>query len=456
MNTKRLTLSLLAHAYTWTWRMLKPMRRWLRPGSWGERVLRRVEHLTKGPLFHCRMCGDCVLHSTGMVCPMNCPKNIRNGPCGGVRDNGMCEVYPDRVCVWVRAHERARHLPRYGHEITHILPPHDWSLEGTSAWANALHGRSPLTLPHWGTPTRDRPVGSRLEQVLREGTFAVTVELNPPDSANPEDVYKTARVLAPVCHAMNVVDASGANVHMSSLAVCALLVRAGYEPVYQISARDRNRIAIQGDLLGAAALGIRNVLFITGDHVSRGDHPHAKPVFDLDSIQMLHTARIMRDHGHFLSGRELSTPPSLFLGAVANPFVPPYEDRVERLEKKVRAGAQFVQTQYCFDVDRLRAFMQRVRDRGLDRKVHILVGVGPLRSARAAEYMRSHIPGIVIPDAIIRRLRSVPRKKQQEEGVRIAVELIQQIREIDGIAGVHIMAFRQEEWVPYIVEEAGL
>jgi len=303
---------------------------------------------------------------------------------------------------------------------------------------------------------KDSPPVSRLQRVLRSGRFAVTAELNAPDSAHPDDVYRAALPLAQVCDAINVVDASGANVHMSSLAVCALLRQAGYEPVMQISARDRNRIAIQGDLLGAAALGIRNVLFITGDHVSRGDHPEAKPVFDLDSVQMLETAHLMRDEGHFLSGRPLSSPPSLFLGAVCNPFVPPYEDRVMRLAKKVAAGAQFIQTQYCFDVSRLRAFMARVRDEGLDERVYILVGVGPLRSLRTAEYLRNHVPGIVIPDEILRRLRGVPRDKQRREGKRIAIEIVQQVREIDGVAGVHLMAFRQEELIAEIVEEAGL
>ncbi len=297
---------------------------------------------------------------------------------------------------------------------------------------------------------------SRLEQVLRSGFWAVTAELNPPDSADPEDVYRAARVLAPVCDAINAVDASGANVHMSSVAICALLTRAGYEPVYQVSARDRNRIAIQGDLLGAAAMGVRNVLFVTGDDVSVGDQPQAKPVFDLDSIQMLRMARIMRDKGVFLSGRKITTPPRLFLGAVANPFVPPYEWRPLRLAKKVAAGAEFIQTQYVFDVPRFRAYMQRVRDMGLHEKVFILAGVGPLRSARAAEFLRTRVPGVVIPDAIVDRLRRTPKKYQRREGKRIAIEIIRQIQEIEGVAGIHIMAYRQEELVAEIVEEVGL
>ena len=298
--------------------------------------------------------------------------------------------------------------------------------------------------------------GSRLERVLRSGRFAVTAELNPPDSADPEDVYKAALVLSEVCDGINAVDASGAHCHMSSVAICALLTRAGYEPVYQVACRDRNRIAIQGDLLGAAAMGVRNVLCITGDDVSVGDQPEAKRVFDFDSIQLLRTARMMRDESVFLSGRKLTTPPRLFLGAAANPFVPPFDWRPLRLAKKIAAGADFVQTQYCFDVPRLQAYMKRVRDLGLHEKAYILVGVGPLRSERAAEFMRRNVPGIVIPDAIIERLRKTPKEQKQDEGKRICTEIIQQVREIEGVAGVHVMAYRQEELVAQIVEEAGL
>lgn len=298
--------------------------------------------------------------------------------------------------------------------------------------------------------------GSRLERVLRSGRFAVTAELNPPDSADPEDVYKAALVLSEVCDGINAVDASGAHCHMSSVAICALLTRAGYEPVYQVACRDRNRIAIQGDLLGAAAMGVRNVLCITGDDVSIGDQPEAKRVFDFDSIQLLRTAKIMRDESIFLSGRQLTTPPRLFLGAAANPFVPPYDWRPLRLAKKVAAGADFIQTQYCFDVPRFAKYMERVRDMGLHEQVYILVGVGPLRSERAAEFMRTKVPGIVIPDATIERLRKTPKKQKQDEGKRICAEIIQQVREIEGVAGVHVMAYRQEELVAQIVEESGL
>lgn len=298
--------------------------------------------------------------------------------------------------------------------------------------------------------------GSRLERVLRAGRFAVTAELDPPDSADPRKVYDAALVLSQVCDAINATDAAGAHCHMSSVAICALLTRAGYEPVMQVSCRDRNRIAIQGDLLGAAAMGVHNILCLTGDDTSVGDQPEAKRVFDFDSIHLLRTAKIMRDEGRFLSGREITEPPRLFLGAVANPFVPPFEWRPYRLAKKIEAGANFIQTQYCFDIPRFKNFMQRVCDLGIDQNVCILVGVGPLRSERAAQFMRTHVPGVVIPDEIIERLRKTQASKKREEGKRICVEIIQQVREIDGVAGVHIMAFKQEKLVAEIIEEAGL
>jgi methylenetetrahydrofolate reductase (NADPH) len=228
------------------------------------------------------------------------------------------------------------------------------------------------------------PLLSRLERVLRAGLFAVTAELDAPDSANPEDVYKNALVLSSVCDGINATDGSGANCHMSSLGCCALLTRAGYEPVMQMGCRDRNRIAIQADLLGAAALGVHNLLCITGDDVSNGDQPEAKRVFDLDSTQLLQVARMMRDQGVLLSGRKLLAPPRFFLGAVENPFAPPFDWRPLRMAKKAQAGAQFIQTQYCYDLPRLETFMRRARELNLHRQLYILVGVGPIRSAKVA------------------------------------------------------------------------
>jgi methylenetetrahydrofolate reductase (NADPH) len=295
-----------------------------------------------------------------------------------------------------------------------------------------------------------------LEHVLRTGQFAVTAELNPPDSADADDVYRAATILDRVCDSINVTDASGAHCHMSSVAMCALIIRACCEPVFQVSCRDRNRIAIQGDLLGAAAMGVRNVLCLTGDDVTTGDQPEAKRVFDLDSMQLLRVARIMCDQGKFMSGRTISTPPTFFLGAASNPFAPPLDWRPGRLAKKIEAGADFIQTQYCFDVARFRKFMERVRDLGLHERAFILVGVGPLRSVRAAEYLRTKVPGVHIPQEIVDRLRKTPRGQRQDEGKRICIEIIEQVREIEGVAGVHVMAYRQEALVAGIIEGAGL
>ncbi len=298
--------------------------------------------------------------------------------------------------------------------------------------------------------------GSQLEQVLRAGRFAVTAEINVPDSANPDRVIQHAAALAKVCDAVNVPDASGANVHISPLAVSALLISQGIEPVLQLACRDRNRIALQGDLLGGAALGVRNVLCLTGDGIESGNQPEAKGVFDLDSIALLQTGRILRDEGRFLNGRLLDAAPRLFLGAVENPFAPPLDFRPLRLAKKIKAGADFIQTQFCFDVPQLQSFMNTVRDLGLHERAFILIGVGPLSSARSAEWMTRHVPGVVIPEALIRRLAAVPAASQLEEGKRICGEIISQVREIKGVSGIHIMAYHNEELAAEIIAEADL
>ena len=294
----------------------------------------------------------------------------------------------------------------------------------------------------------------RFERVLRSGHFAISTEIAPPDSADPEEVLRRAAVFDGYVDAINATDGSGANCHMSSLAVCALLTRVGYSPIIQVSCRDRNRIAIQGDLLGAAALGVCSVLCLSGDDVSVGDHPEAKPVFDLDSVSLLQTARTLRDEERFLSGRQLEFAPRLFLGASINPFAPPHSARIEQFAKKVSAGAQFVQSQYCFDVAMAREFMARACDRGLTERCHVLMGVGVLASAKTARWLRSTIPGVHIPEQIIRRLEQADKPKT--EGRRIAVELMQQLAEIEGISGIHVMAYRQEEWVGEIVTQSGV
>ncbi len=292
----------------------------------------------------------------------------------------------------------------------------------------------------------------RFERVLRAGGFAVTTELAPPDSADPEEVYKRARVFDGYVDAINATDGSGANCHMSSLAVCALLTRVGYAPIMQISCRDKNRIAIQGDILGGAAMGVCNMLCLTGDGVQAGDHPQAKPVFDLDCVSLLDIARTLRDDHHFQSGRKITFAPRVFFGAAENPSGLPHDWRALRLAKKAAAGAQFIQTQYCYDVPLLKGFMEQIEALGLLGKVFILVGVGPLRSAKTAEWMRKNVPGMHVPDALITRLAGA--KDQAREGREICIELIQEMRDIRGVHGVHIMAYRQEEAVAEIVDRS--
>lgn len=292
----------------------------------------------------------------------------------------------------------------------------------------------------------------RFERILRAGHFAVTAEIAPPDSADPAEVYARARDFDGYVDAINATDGSGANCHMSSMGICALLSRRGYAMILQMSCRDRNRIAMQGDVLGAAAMGVANVLCLTGDGVQSGDHPEAKPVFDLDSISALSMVRHLRDESAFLSGRSISSPPPLFMGAAANPFAPPIDFRPHRLAKKVAAGAQFIQTQYCFDIERLKTFMAKVRDRGLHEKVFILPGVGPLASAKSAEWIRTHVAGVHIPDSVIKRLAGA--KDQKQEGVDLCIELMQQIKEIEGVSGVHLMAYRQEHRIGEIVTKS--
>ena len=295
---------------------------------------------------------------------------------------------------------------------------------------------------------------SRLERILRRGEFAVTAELNPPDSADPEDVYERAAIFEGWVDGINATDGSGANCHMSSVGICALLTRMGYGPIMQISCRDKNRIAIQGDVLGASAMGVGNMLCLTGDGVQAGDQPGAKPVFDLDCMSLLETIRTMRDESRFLSGRKLTTPPEVFLGAAVNPFSPPFDFRPFRLLKKIEAGAQFVQSQYCFDVPMLRTYMNKVRDLGLHEKCFILVGVGPLASARTARWIRNNVPGIHIPESVIDRLEKAENPKL--EGKKLCIDIINEVKEIEGVAGVHVMAYRQEELVAEIVHESGV
>ncbi len=299
---------------------------------------------------------------------------------------------------------------------------------------------------------------SRLRDALASGRPVVTCEVGTGDAADPEALRRRARLVRDHVDAVNVPDNTAGIVHMSALAAAAILVQEGIDPVLHVTCRDRNRLALQSDLLGAAALGIRNLLCLTGDHVIHGDQPQARPVFDLDSLQLLRLASHMTGAGRYLSGREIKPPPDLFPGASENPFAPPYDFRPVRLQKKIEAGARFIQTQIIFNVSRFASFMERVRDLGLDRRVPILAGVAPPRSARAARYMRDHVPGLEVPDAVIRRMDQAGDEKarREREGIRIAVEIIARLREIPGLAGFHLMPIHWEEAVAAISQEADL
>lgn len=298
--------------------------------------------------------------------------------------------------------------------------------------------------------------GSNLEKVLKSGIFAVTSELGPPKGTNIGEVQKMAEHLRGYADAFNVTDNQSAVVRMSSLVVSIFLKQMGLEPVLQMTTRDRNRLALQSDILGAVALGIRNILCLTGDHQRLGNHPTAKNVFDLDSIQFVEMVRKMRDEKKFLCGEEISGEVPLFIGAVENPFADPFEFRVIRLAKKVRAGADFIQTQAIYDIERFSRFMKMVCERGLDKQVYILAGVIPLRSFGMARYMRENVAGISIPQEIMDRMKSAG-KRAKEEGINIAVETIERVKKIPGVHGVHIMAIGwEEEAVPEIVKRVGL
>jgi len=295
-----------------------------------------------------------------------------------------------------------------------------------------------------------------LERVLRGGGFAVTAECGPPRGADPEAIRRKGEYLKGSVDAVNVTDNQTAVVRMSSMAACLILKEMGLEPVLQMTVRDRNRIALQSDILGAAALGIRNILCLTGDHQSFGDHPGAKNVHDIDSIQLINTVRTMRDEGRFLSGDEIKGRPELFIGCVENPFADPFDIRALRLAKKAKAGAGFVQTQCVFNVEKFSRWMEMVRDLGLHEKVFILAGITPMKSPAMARYMKNSVPGMDVPDALVERMDSVPQERYREEGVTICLETIEQVRAIQGIAGIHIMAIEWEDIVPEIVRRAGL
>jgi methylenetetrahydrofolate reductase (NADPH) len=298
------------------------------------------------------------------------------------------------------------------------------------------------------------PAGN-LRAALEAGRFVVTAEIGPPRGADSDAILRKAEMLRGWVDAANVTDNQGASVRMSSLAGSILVQQAGVEAVMQLTCRDRNRLALQSDLLAAGALGIPNVLLLTGDHPCFGDHPEAKPVFDLDSVQLTWAARTLRQ-GTLMSGKKLSERPTWLIGAVENPFAPPTRYRARRLAKKVAAGAEFAQTQYVFDVDMFARWMADVRELGIHDRCAVIAGVGPIRSLRVLEFLRTGVPGVHLPDDVVRRLSGVPADKVADEGMELCVETIRQLKEIPGVAGVHIMAFGFEHGVSEIVQRAGV
>jgi len=456
------------------------------------RVFTRFESWIKGGLFGCRMCGNCLLQQTAFICPMTCPKGLRNGLCGGATPQA-CEVDPSRPCTWFQIYERSRKLGRED-RLLEISPPLDGDRVGRETWLELLRlwrsrGTGPrlrdalldrarfkkekealfldARQPDWGQgdslyhpPCYDEPV-ARLEEALRAGGFVVTGEIAPPLGSSPEIIQQKADLLRGSVVAANFTDNASASARMASMASSKICLDTGLEPVMQLQARDRSRVVLESDAVGAAGLGIRNLLCLSGDHHRFGPGPVAKPdQFDMDAIQVLWMLRRMRDEGRYLDGRPISAPPRFFLGAAASPFgtLPDYE--AIRAEKKINAGAQFIQTQPVFDHSRFVGWLEALDKRNLLGKVYILAGVIPLKNARAAQFMANDVPGVVIPREMVRRMTRAAetgeKEAQQEAGFRMALEILEKLKETPGISGTHIMAVHWESIIPRLVKEAGL
>ncbi len=304
------------------------------------------------------------------------------------------------------------------------------------------------------TESNGYKAGSNLEKILKAGHFAFTGELGPPRGANVEEVRHKAGFLKGVVDSVNITDNQTAVVRMSSWAASIILVQEGLEPNFQMVCRDRNRLAMQGDILGVYAHGVRNMLCLSGDHCLFGDHPTAKGVFDIDSTQLISTVKSMRDDGKFISGGDIDEPPKIFIGAAANPFADPFEWRVHRLAKKIDAGVDFIQTQCIYNMEKFREWVRLANEMGLTEKVYILAGVTPMKSVGMAKYMKNKVPGMDVPDEIIKRLQGAEKGKVAQEGIDIACEQIEEFKGMKGVHGVHLMAIEWEHKVPEIAEQA--
>ncbi|MEL7674803.1 MAG: methylenetetrahydrofolate reductase, partial [Chloroflexota bacterium] len=400
-----------------------------------------------------------------------------------------CYVDPTRPCIWYAIYDRSFRLGRE-EKLLEVLPPLDWNKVGTETWgdvwaqvrqqgtgrvARGLLTRDaprrartwdaifrPVRQPAWWQgdsayhpPAYAEPL-SDLERRLRAGEFVVTAEVAPPLSAATGKLERNVERVKPYVTAVNFTDNPSATARMSSLACCALALNEGAEPVLQLAARDRTRVTVQSEALGASALGVRNVLCLSGDSGRMGPEPMGRlDVVDLDSVQMLWLLRRMRDEGTYLDGRPIKTPPRLFLGAAASPYASRPEFQALREQKKVNAGAQFFQTNCIFDLDRFEVWLNALAKRDVLDKVYILAGIAPLKSARMAHYMHDKVPGVVIPERILRRMDEAG-DGAEEEGVAIALELIEAVRARQAVHGVHLMAIGWEEIVPRLVTEAGL
>jgi methylenetetrahydrofolate reductase (NADPH) len=447
------------------------------------------EKVFKSTLFSCRMCGNCLLQETMFACPMTCPKGLRNGLCGGASAE-HCEVDPSRPCTWFLIYQRAEKRGQLD-RLLEINAPLDGARVGRETWLDVirtwLDREDKPTLrdflfdrksfdknwdgmfydirqPDWWQgdseyhpPAYDEPV-SQLEANLRTGAFVTTAEIAPPLGASGDIIRKKVGWLEEYVAAANFTDNASASARMSSVASSRICLEAGLEPVMQLQARDRTRVVLESDAMGAAGLGIRNILCLSGDHHRFGPAPMAKPdQFDMDSVQLLWMLRRMRDEGIYLDGRNIKRRPVFFLGAAGSPYgaLPKYE--AVRAQKKINAGAQFMQTQPVFDYGGFTDWLEALDKRNLLDKVYVLPGLIPLKSARAAHFMADEVPGVYIPQTIVDRMDNAGDKEgQQEEGVRIALEIIDKLKETPGIAGMHVMAVHWEAIVPRLIEESGL
>jgi len=471
-----------------------PARRWQPPfypfkrEPFRRRLLARIERMVKGPLFGCRMCGNCLLQETAFICPMECPKGARNGPCGGSTEE-HCYVDPTRPCVWYKIYERSFKMGRQ-EKLLEVLPPLDWDKVGTETWGDVVQqirkvgtGKfisgmlsrdpakraanwdavfRPVRQPDWWQgddkyhpPAYTEPI-SELERRLRAGEFVVTAEVAPPLSTATSKLCQNIELVRPYVAAVNFTDNPSATARMSSLACSILALQSGAEPVMQLQGRDRTRATIQSEVIGASALGVRNILVLSGDSGRMGPPPLGRlDVIDMDSVQMLWLLRRMRDEGHYLDGRPIKFPPKVFLGAAAAPFASRPEFQAIREHKKVNAGAQFLQTNLVYDPDRFEIWLNELAKRNILDKVYILVGLTPLKSLKMALYMHNEVPGVFIPERLLKRLEAAG-DGVQEEAVTITLELIEAIKGKQGVHGIHLMAVGWEEIVPRIVTEAGL